>query len=78
MSHPCSKPPEFAKYTVSPTIATEFSMETSLSPMLVQKLLVPAGRVEHELGRDSHLAVGSVPRLSFTMWNWLFSPPSNK
>ena len=32
MSQPCTSPPEFAKYRVLPEIATEFSIDTSVSP----------------------------------------------
>ena len=32
MSHPCTRPPEFAKYTMPSRNATEFSIETSSSP----------------------------------------------
>ena len=33
MSHPCTRPPEFAKYTIPLRKATEFSIETSRSKM---------------------------------------------
>ncbi len=33
MSHPCTRPPEFAKYAMPSRNATEFSIETSSSPM---------------------------------------------
>ena len=49
MSQPCTSPPELAKYTVLPEMATEFSIDTSWSPMSLQQLVVPARAVEHEL-----------------------------
>ena len=78
MSQPCTSPPEFAKYSVLPEIATELSIDTSRADV-GQELVVPPGRVEHELGRDGHEPVGArCARLSLTMWIWLFSPPSNR
>ena len=55
---PARSPPELAKYTVSPTIATEFSMETSLSPMSFSSSSSQPGALNTSCGVDGHLAVG--------------------
>ena len=41
-------------------MATEFSIETLLVADVREQLVVPAGRVEHQLGVDRDLAVGAV------------------
>ena len=65
--------------SVLPEMATEFSIDISVSPTSLSSSVVPARRVEHELGRDLHRARRRpVDRFSFTMWSWLFSPPSNR
>ena len=61
MSHPCTSPPEFAKYSVLPEIATELSIDTSDAGVR-EELVVPPGRVPHQLGRDRDEPVGAGAR----------------
>jgi hypothetical protein len=77
MSHPWTRPAELAKYSVSPEIATEFSIDTSPSAAARSSSSQP-GAFHTSAGETVTLPSAPVARLSLTMCIWLFSPPANR
>ena len=74
-SQPCTSPPEFANHTVSPEIATEFSIETLLSPRARRSSSSHPGVWKTIFGSTETKPESFNSRFRRTICNQLFSPP---
>ena len=77
MSQPWTSPPELAKYTVSPLMATEFSIDSS-RPTAANSSSSQPGAWNTTCGSAVTSPSSPYPRLSLMMWNREFSPPMNR
>ena len=78
MSQPWIRPPELPKYIVFPEMATEFSIEMSLSGRAFSSSSSKPSPWYTSSGATVTLPSAPLPRFSFTMWKYEFSPPSKR